>query len=123
MKLQRRILAREMKCYRKILDIAVAEYGTNEAVQRNIHRISESYEDFFTSIKIIDVKTPCKNHFAWNSCRNSQYQRKRSENKIEELTSMEEAESLRVAKDREKWRRVVKMSSNRGQVRSRDKQI
>lgn len=52
-----------------------------------------------------------------------QWQRKRSENKIEELTSMEEAESLRVAKDREKWRRVVKMSSNRGQVRSRDKQI
>lgn len=67
MKLQRRILAREMKCYRKILDIPVAEYGTNEAVQRNIHRISESYEDFFTSIKITDAKTPCKNHFAWNS--------------------------------------------------------
>ena len=50
-KLQRRIQAMEMKCYRKILRISYKDLVTNDEVRAKIQQAIGSHEDFLTIVK------------------------------------------------------------------------
>ena len=50
-KLQRRIQAMEMRCYRKILRISYKDHVTNEEVRAKIHQAIEPHEDLLTIVK------------------------------------------------------------------------
>ena len=50
-KMQRRIRAMEMKCYRKILRISYKDHVTNEAVRAKIQQAIGPHEDLLTIVK------------------------------------------------------------------------
>ena len=51
MKLQRRVQAMEMRCYRKILRISYKGHVTNEEVRAKIHQAIGPHEDLLTIIR------------------------------------------------------------------------
>ena len=119
--LQRRILAMEMRCYRKILHISFKDHVTNEEVRAKIQQAIGPHEDLTT------VKR-CKLNWYGHVSRSSGLvdtilqgtvkggrrqgrQRKRWEDSIREWTSLEFGKSQRAMENREKWRKLVAKSS------------
>ena len=119
--LQRRILAMEMRCYRKILHISFKDHVTNEEVRAKIQQAIGPHEDLTT------VKR-CKLHWYGHVSRSSGLvdtilqgtvkggrrqgrQRKRWEDSIREWIGLEFAKSQRAMKNREGWRNLLAKSS------------
>ena len=121
-KLQRRIQAMEMRCYRKILYISYKDHITNEEVRAKIQQAIGPHEDFLTIIK--RRKLQWYDHVFRSSGlaktilegtvkegRRRGGQRKRWEDNIKEWTGLEFGKSQRAVENREKWRKLVAKSS------------
>ena len=119
--LQRRIQAMEMRCYRRLLNISYTEHITNVEVRIRIERAIGPYEDLLTTVK--RRKQKWYGHVSRSSGlsktimqgtvkggRRRGGQRKRWEDNIKDWTCLRAAESLRVSKDRNGWREVVRRS-------------
>ena len=119
--LQRRIQAMEMRCYRRLLNISYTEHITNVEVSNRIERAIGPYEDLLTTVKRRKLKW--YGHVSRSSGlsktimqgtvkggRRRGGQRKRWEDNIKDWTCLRAAESLRVSKDRNGWREVVRRS-------------
>ena len=119
--LQRRIQAMEMRCYRRLLNISYTEHITNVEVRNRIERAIGPYEDLLTTVKRRKLKW--YGHVSRYSGlsktimqgtvkggRRRGGQRKRWEDNIKDWTCLRAAESLRVSKDRNGWREVVRRS-------------
>ena len=119
--LQRRIQAMEMRCYRRLLNISYTEHITNVEVRNRIERAIGPYEDLLTTVKRRKLKW--YGHVSRSSGlsktimpgtvkggRRRGGQRKRWEDNIKDWTCLRAAESLRVSKDRNGWREVVRRS-------------
>ena len=119
--LQRRIQAMEMRCYRRLLNISYTEHITNVEVRSRIERAIGPYEDLLTTVKRRKLKW--YGHVSRSSGlsktimqgtvkggRRRGGQRKRWEDNIKDWTCLRTAESLRVSKDRNGWREVVRRS-------------
>ena len=121
-KLQRRIQAMEMRCYRKILRISYKDHVTNEGVRAKIQQAIGRHEDLLTIIK--------RRKLQWygNVSRSSGLaksilqgtvkggrrqgrQRKRWEGNNREWTGLDFGKSQRAAENREKWRKLVAKST------------
>ena len=120
--LQRRIQAKEIRCYRKILHISYKDHVTNEEVLAKIQQAIGPHEDLLTIVK--------RRKLQWygHVCRSSGLaktilqgtvkggrrqgrQRKRWEDNIREWTGLEFGKSQRAVENREKWRKLVAKSS------------
>ena len=119
--LQRRIQAMEMRCYRRLLNISYTEHMTNVEVRNRIERAIGPYEDLLTTVKRRKLKwyghvsrssglskTIMQSTVKGGGRRGGQ--RKRWEDNIKDWTCLRAAESLRVSKDRNGWREVVRRS-------------
>ena len=119
--LQRRIQAMEMRCYRRLLNISYTEHITNVEVRNRIERAIGPYEDLLTTVKRRKLKW--YGHVSRSSGlsktimqgtvkggRRRGGQRKRWEDNIKDWTCLRAAQSLRVSKDRNGWREVVRRS-------------
>ena len=119
--LQRRIQAKEMRCYRKILCISYKDHVTNKEVCAKFQQAIGPHKDL-TMVK------RCKLHWYSHVCRSSGLaktilqgtvkggrrqgrQRKRWEDNIREWTGLEFAKSQRAVENRGKWRKLVGKSS------------
>ena len=120
--LQRRIQAREMKCYCKILRISYKDHVTNGEVRAKIQQAIGPHEDLLTIVK--RRKLQCYGHVSRSSGlaktilqgtvkggRRQGRQRKRFEDNIREWTGLEFTKSQRAVENREKWRKLVAKSS------------
>ena len=119
--LKRRIQAKEMRCYRKILRISYKDHVTNENVRTKIQQAIGPHEDLLTIVE--RRRLQCYGHVSRSSRlaktlqgtvkggRRQGRQRKRWEDNIREWTGLEFAKSQRVVENREKWRKLVVKSS------------
>ena len=120
-KLRKHMKAMEMRCYRRLLNISYTEHITNVEVRNRIERAIGPYEDLLTTVKRRKLKW--YGHVSRSSGlsktimqgtvkggRRRGGQRKRWEDNIKDWTCLRAAESLRVAKDRNGWREVVRRS-------------
>ena len=121
-KLQRRIQAMEMRCYRKTLHISYKDHVTNQEVRAKIQQAIGPHEDLLTIVK--RRKLQWYGYVARSSGlaktilqgtvrggRRQGKQRKRREDNFREWTSLEFAKSRRAVENREKWRKLVVKSS------------
>ena len=119
--LQRRIQAKEMRCFCKILLISYKEHVTNEEVRAKIQQAIGPHEDL-TIVK--RRKLQWYGHVSRSSGlaktilqgtvtgrRRQGRQRKKWEDNIREWTGLEFAKSQRVVENREKWRKLIAKSS------------
>ena len=119
---QRRKLAMEMRCYRKILRISYKDHVTKEEVRAKIQQAIGPHEDLLTIVK--RCRLQWYGHVSHSSGlaktilqgtvkggRRQGRQRKRWEDNIREWTGLEFAKSQRVVENREKWRKLVAKSS------------
>ena len=120
--LQRRLQAREMRYYRKILQISYKDHVTNEEVRAKIQQAIGPHEDLTTIVK--RQKLQWYGHVSRSSGlaktilqgtvkggRRQGGQRKRREDNIREWTGLEFGKSQRAVENREKWRKLVAKSS------------
>lgn len=96
LKLERRIQALEIRCYRRIL-ISYRDYITNEEVLKDI----DTFEDFFTTVNK-QIRGP------WRQSR----QEKRCEDNVKEWTRMKLATSQRAVENSEMRRDCSRWSYN-----------
>ena len=120
-KLQRRIQAMKMTCYRKILRISYKHHVTNEEVRAKIQQAIGPHED----LPIVKRrKLQWYGHVSRSSGlaktilqgtvkggRRQGRQSKRVEDNIREWTGLEFAKSQRAVENRKKWRKLVTKSS------------
>ena len=131
--LQRRIPAMEMRCYRKILRISYKDDVTNEEVHAKIQQAIGPHGDLLTIVKRRKLKW--YGHVSRSpglakpilqgtvkAGRRQGRQRKRLEDNIRELTSLEFAKSQRAVEKRQKWRKTVVKSSFRGVIGEGDEE-
>ena len=120
--LQRRILALEMRCYRRILHISCKDHVTNEEVCAKIKQANGPHKDLLTIIKRCKLQwyghvsrslglTKTIVQGTVKGGRRQGRQRKRWENDIREWTGLEFTKSQRAVENREKWRKLVAKSS------------
>ena len=110
--LQRRIQAKEMRCYRRILRISFKDNVTNEEVCAKIQQAIGQHEDLLTIVKRRSsglAKTILQGTVRGG--RRQGGQRKRWEDNIREWTGLEFGKSQRAVENREKWRKLVAKSS------------
>ena len=120
-RLQRRIQAMEMRCYRKVLHISYKDHVTHEEVCAKIQQALGPHEDL-TIVKRCKLqwyghvsrssglaKTILQGTVKWE--RRQGRQRKRWEDIIREWTGLEFGRSQRAVQNREKWRKLVAESS------------
>ena len=122
--LQRRIQAREMRCYRMILRISYKDHVTNEEVCAKIQQAIGPHEDLLAIVK----RRKLQWYGLWYVSRSSGLakmilqgtvkgerrqgrQRKRWEDNIRECTGLEFGKSQRAVENRGKWRKLVSKSS------------
>ena len=116
--IQRRIQVMEMRCFRRLLNINYIDHITNEEVKRRIRLEIGQYEEFLSTVK--KRKPKWYGHVTRASGlsktimegtvrggRKRGGQRKRWEHNISEWTNLSSAETLRLAVDRSRWRKVV----------------
>ena len=111
--LQRRIQAMEMRCYRRLLNILYTEHITNVEVRNRIERAigpsqKKKAKNGHVSMSSGLSKTIMQGTVKGGRRRGGQ--RKRWEDNIKDWTCLCAAESLRVSKDRNGWREVVRRS-------------
>ena len=117
--LQRRLQAKEMKCYRKLLHISYKDHVTNEEVRAKIQQAIGPHEDLLTIVK--RRKLQWYGHVSRSSGlakillqgtvkgrRRQGRQRRRWENNIKEWTSLEFGKSQRTVENRGKWRKWLR---------------
>ena len=113
--------ATEMRCFRRILGISYRDHVTNKEVRNTIRHAIGPYKDL--------IRTVRKRKLRWNGNlarstglakkilgkaqggRRKGRQKKRLEENMPEYTRLGLGETLRKAKDREDWRKVVAQSS------------
>ena len=122
--LQRRIQAMEMRCYRRLLNISYTEHITNVEVRNRIERAIGpirrlAYYCQKKKAKMVMAMSQGLLVSQKRSCRvqskaegEGVAERKRWEDNINDWTCLRAAESLRVSKDRNGWREVVKKISD-----------
>ena len=111
-----------MRCYRKILRISCKDHVTNEEVRAKIQQEIGPHEDLLTIVK--RRKLQWYGHVSRSSGlaktilqgtvkggKGQDRQKKRWEDKIREWTSLEFDKSQRAVENREKWRKLVVISS------------
>ena len=118
-KLQRRIQAMEMRCFRKILHMSYKDHVTNEEVHAKIQQAIGPHEDLLTIVK--RRKLQWYGHVFRSSglaktivqgiVKGGRRQRKKWEDSIREWTGLEFGRSQRAVENREKWRKLVAKSS------------
>ena len=121
-KLQRKIQATEMRCYRKILHISYQEQVTIEEVHAKTKQAIGPHKDLLTIVK--RRKLQWYGHVSHSSGlaktilqgtvkggRRRGRQRKRCEDNICEWTGLEFDKSQRAVENRERWRKLVLKSS------------
>ena len=121
-RLQRRIQAMEMRCYRKILHISYKDHVINEDTRAKIQQAIGPHEDLLTIVK--RRKLRWYGHVSRSSGlaktilqgtvkegRRQGRQRKRWEDNIREWTGLEFGKSQGAVENREKWRKLVAKSS------------
>ena len=120
--LKRRIQAKEMRCYRKILNISYKDHVTNEEVRAKIQQVIGPHEVLLTIVKrrklqwygrvsrSSDLAKTILQGTAEGGRRQVR-QRKRWEDNIREWTGLEFGKSQRAVENREKWRKLVAKSS------------
>ena len=116
--LQRRILAMEMRCYRKILRISYKDHVTNEEVRAKIQQAIGPHEDILTTVKRRKLQwyrhVSCSSGLARTILqgtvkgeRRQGRQRKKWEDNIREWTGLGFAKSQRAVENRGKWRKLT----------------
>ena len=115
---QRRIQAKEMRCYCKILRISYKDQVTNEEVRAKIQRAIGPHEDLLTIVKRtlqwyghVSRSSSLAKTILQGTVRGGRRQRKRWEDNIKELTGLEFGKSQRTVENRKKWRKLVAKSS------------
>ena len=117
-KLQRKIQAMEMRCYRKILCISYRDHVTSEKVSARIQQAFEPHKDLLTIVKRHKLRwyghASCSSGLAKTILqgtvkggRRQGRQRKRWEDNIREWTGLDFAKSQRAVENRKKWRMPV----------------
>ena len=120
--LQRRMQAREMGCYGKILCISYKVHVTNEEVHAKIQQAIRPHKDLLTIIKRHKLqwygRVSCPSGLAKTimqgtvkGWRRQGRRKKRWEDNNREWTGLEFAKSQRAVENREKWRKLVVKSS------------
>ena len=118
---ERRILALEMRCYRRHLNISYKDHVRNEEVRNRIQNAT-GVHDLLTMVK--KRKLRWYGHISRSSgmaktilqgtvkgARRRGRQKKRWEDNITEWTGMGFEDSLRAAEDGERWKGIVATSS------------
>ena len=121
-KLERRIQALEMRCYRRLLNISYKDHVTKEEVCNRIQNAIGVHDDLLTMVK--KQKLRWYGHISRSSgmaktilqgtvkaARKRGRQKKRWEDNIKEWTGIGFGDSLRAAEDREGWKGIVATSS------------
>ena len=119
--LEKRIQAKEMRGFRKILRISYKDHTTNEEVSRRIQQITGPYEDLLTTVKKRKLKwyghvtrsTGLAKTVLQGTVpggRKRGRQKKRWEDNIREWTGLKLNECMRKAESREGWRELVAIS-------------
>ena len=123
-KIERRIQALEMRCYRRLLNISYKDHLTNEEVRHRIQNAIAVHDDL-TMVK--KRKLRCYGHISrssgmancrgqWKEQEGEEDRRKDGKITFKEWTGMEFGDSLRTAEDREgskgrailtKWHRKI----------------
>ena len=115
--LQKRIQAKEMRCYRKILHISYKDHVTNEEVQRAIgpHEdltiVKRRKQQWYGHVSRSSGLAKTILQATVKGGRRQFRQRKRWEDNIREWTGLEFGKSNRAVANREKWRKLVAKSS------------
>ncbi|GFS28082.1 eukaryotic translation initiation factor 3 subunit F [Elysia marginata] len=120
----------EMRCYRRLLSILHKEHITNEEVRRRIENAIGPHVDLLTIVRQQKLKwyghTTRSSGLAKtimqgtvNGGQRKGRQKKRWEDNIKEWTGLKLRNTLRIAKDREEWKAVVRRSSMRPYLRDR----
>ena len=120
--LEKKILAMEMRCYRKILGIHYTDHVTNNEIRRKIKEAIGPHDDLLTAVKKRKLKW--YGHVSRSSGlaktilqgtvrggRRRGRQKKRWEDNIGEWTGLDLAKSQRAVEDRDGWRRLVASTS------------
>ena len=121
-RLQRRIRAKEMRCYRRILRIPYQDYVTNEEVCAKIQQTIRSHEYLLKIVKRRKLKwyghvfrspglAKTSLRGKMKGGRRQGRQRKRWEVNVRKWTGLEFAKSQRAVENSEKWRKLVVKSS------------
>ena len=115
--LQRRMQAKGMRCYLKMLHISYKDHVTNEEVRAKIQQAIGPHED------LLAIEKRCNLQWRGHVSRSSglakiiltggrrQGRQKKWEDNIREWTGLEFAKSQRAVENREKWRKLVAKSS------------
>ena len=121
-KLQRRIQAMKMRCYRRILRISYKDHVTNEKVRAKIKQAIRPHENLLTTVKrwklqwyghvfcLLGLAKTILQGTVKGGRRQGR-QRKRWEDNIREWTGLEFGKSQRAVENRGKWRKLVAKSS------------
>ena len=120
--LEKRILALEMRCYRKIMNISYKDHVTNERVRLLVHTAVGKRDDLLTIVKQRKLRwyghvsrssglTKTILQGTVNGTRRRGRQRKRWEDNIKDWTGLSFATTQRAAEDRSTWRRVIHEAS------------
>ena len=116
--LEKRVQALEMRCFKRLLSISYKDHITNEEVRNRIKQAGGPCKDLLSTIKrpklrwfghVIRGGGLAKT--VLHGTVRGGGQKKRSEDKITELTGLKLSEAVRHADDREKWRGLVYRSS------------
>ena len=122
MKLQRRVQAMEIRCYRKILRISYKGHVTNEEVRAKIQQAIGPHGDLLTIVKRCNLQwydhVSCSSGLAKTISqgtvkggRRQGRQRKRWEDNSREWTGLEVGKSQRAVENRENFKKLVAKSS------------
>ena len=112
--LQRRIMAVEMRCYRRLLHISYKDHITNVIMCKKIQTAIGPYEEIFTTVKkrklrwfghVVRSIGLCKKIVQGTVPRKRKRgrQKKRWEDNIREWTGLDFNSSQRAAEDRQRW--------------------
>ena len=120
--LERKILALEMRCYRKILNISYVDHVTNQTVRNMVFQAIGPHDNLLAIVK--QRKLKWYGHISRSSdlartilqgtvrgSRKRGRQKKRWEDNIREWTGLDFATSQRAVEDRTRWREMVRTSS------------
>ena len=116
--IQRRIQEMEMRCFRRLLNINYIDHITNEEVKRRIRLEICQYEELLSTVKKRKLKwyghvtraSGLSKTIMQGTVRGGRKrggQLKRWEHNISEWTNLSSAETLMLAGDRSRWRKVV----------------
>ena len=110
--LERRIQALEMRCYRRLLNISYKGHVTNEEVRNRIQNATGVHGDLLTLVKTRKIR------WYGHISRSSDMTKASLQGTVkgarrrgsQEWTEIAFGESLRAAKDRERWKGIVATS-------------